>query len=111
MAKHLRDKEALRKLIVGKLASKSPIDAKLVWARLAVAASRLPEFLDDLEELLLPYESVPWEVIENSNRLVQQTIAVTKIIGMLSTWTVLCCTFGGVLSIPHALVSNIGTLS
>ena len=87
------------------------MDAKLVWARLAVAASRLPEFLDDLEELLLPYESVPWEVVGSSSQPVQQTMAVTKIIGMLSTWTVLCCTFGGVLSIPHALVSNIGTLS
>lgn len=91
IAKHLDDKEALRRLIATKLASHPPEDAKVVWARLAAATSHLPEFLDELEEVLLPYESVPWDENGGSTRSLQLMVSVRNIVGMLSSSTVLCC--------------------
>ncbi|KAK0624362.1 hypothetical protein B0T14DRAFT_517923 [Immersiella caudata] len=89
--KHLPDNEALRRLIATKLGSRQPAITNAIWARLAAAASDLPQFLDDLEDLLAPYESVPWDDVRISHDLpTQLTAAGRNTIGMLSTWTVLC---------------------
>ncbi|KAK0648125.1 hypothetical protein B0T16DRAFT_112819 [Cercophora newfieldiana] len=88
--KPLDNKEDLRRLIAAKLASRPPANATIMWARLAAAASDLPEYLNELEDLLLPYESVPWEDIGGSARLLQPTALVDNIVAMLSAWTVLC---------------------
>ncbi|KAK4450420.1 hypothetical protein QBC34DRAFT_437262 [Podospora aff. communis PSN243] len=89
--KQVRNNDELRKLIASKLASRPPEVTTAIWARLAAASSGLPQFLDDLEDLLVPYESVPWDDVRISNNLpTQLTPAGRNTIGMLSTWTVLC---------------------
>ena len=59
--------------------------------RLAATASNLPDFLDELEERLLPFESVRWDGSGGPEMSLQTLGAVTNTVAMLSTWTVLCC--------------------
>jgi len=89
-SKPVRDKEALRKLIASKLTSTTSDETKMVWNRLAAGASQLHILLDELEELLVSYESVPWEDTVRRRHPVEISRAGQNIIGLLSTWTVLC---------------------
>jgi hypothetical protein len=88
----LPNKEALRKSIASILSSKTPSQARAVWAHLGFAASSLPlPFLDDLERLLYPFQFVH---LGNSSPQVEPLPEdLINLIGALSTFTVLGFSF------------------
>jgi hypothetical protein len=88
---HITSKAALREIIVQGLLSADPTHSKAVWARLAAAACELPLLADELYSRLIHYESVPWD--NSFPRPGPVDPSVRKIIGTLSTLTVLGCRY------------------
>ncbi|KAK5661797.1 hypothetical protein OQA88_9899 [Cercophora sp. LCS_1] len=80
-------KTALRDVLHRHLATKDPSQAGLIWRRLSFAASQLPEIIDEIETLLVPYESVP--VDGSSPRPAPVDPALKGIVGALGTLTIL----------------------
>ena len=64
----------------------------MIWARLAAAVSKLGQLLDELEDLLLPYESIPRaHLYHHWSGPLRITEEAETTIGMLSTFTALSC--------------------
>jgi hypothetical protein len=90
-SRDVRDKEMVGRLIAEIMSAAPPREARMVCASLAAAASDLPAILQELEDMLQVYESVPWEDLGGSTLPTHLPATGRNIIGMLSTWTVLCC--------------------
>ncbi|CAI4212092.1 unnamed protein product [Parascedosporium putredinis] len=82
-------KNALRDLIRQALRTDEVVSRTAVWARLSSAVSRLPLIIDELEEILESYQSVPWESELPWPELL--TERVTTLSATLSTLAVLGC--------------------
>jgi hypothetical protein len=79
------NKLALRDLIHNSLAPNESSERVVIWARLAAAASRMPLLVDELDRLLEPYESVPWEsALPWPKQLVEPVVTIASTINTLA---------------------------
>jgi hypothetical protein len=84
----------VRKLLTANIPSDDPEQTRLIWTRLAVAASRLPFLIDSLGDILEPYETIHWANIDfDVVKFPHGPLAprAQDILGVLSTFAVLGC--------------------
>lgn len=84
----------MRKLLTANIPSDDPEQTRLIWTRLAVAASRLPFLFDSLGGMLEPYETIHWSNIDfDVVKFPHGPLALRAqdILGVLSTFAVLGC--------------------